>query len=69
MAVEWPDTRIVSLDLHDHVGRNSGRLGVVKDVDIAALRVSRVDDVAVPFAVAFCENVHVVTVVVESNVS
>jgi hypothetical protein len=38
----------------------------VKDVDVASLRVSRVDDVAVPLAVAFCEDVHVVAVVVEA---
>ena len=38
----------------------------MEQVDVAALRVSRVDDVAVPFAVAFCEDVHVVAVVVES---
>ena len=41
---------------------------VVKDVDIAALRIARVDDVAIPFAVAFCEDVHVVAVVVETVV-
>jgi hypothetical protein len=40
----------------------------VQDVDVAALRVARVDDVAVPFAVAFCEDVHVVAVVVEAVV-
>ena len=41
-------------------------MGVVQDVNVAALRVSWVDDAAVPFAVAFREDVHVVAVVVES---
>ena len=66
VAVEGPHTRVVSFYLHDHVGRNGGRLCAVQDVNVATLRVLRVDDVAVPFAVAFREDVHVVAVVVET---
>ena len=64
-----PDSRVVCLDLHDHVrGRDDLAvfLGVVQDVDVAAGGVAGVDDAAVPGAVAFLEDVHVVAVVVEA---
>jgi hypothetical protein len=61
-----PDSRVVGLDLHDHVRGGAVLLGVVQDVDVAAGRVAGVDDAAVPGAVAFCEDVHVVAVVVEA---
>lgn len=54
VAVHRPDTRVVELDLHDEVAAGTDELG------IAALRVLWVDDLAVPGAGAFGEDVHVV---------
>jgi hypothetical protein len=62
-----PDSRVVGFDLHDHVRRRAVLFGVVQDVDVAAGRVAGVDDAAVPGAVAFLEDVHVVAVVVEAG--
>jgi hypothetical protein len=61
-----PDSRVVGFDLHDHVRRRAVLFGVVQDVDVAAGGVAGVDDAAVPGAVAFLEDVHVVAVVVEA---
>jgi hypothetical protein len=66
MAKLTPDSRVVRFDLHDHVRRRAVLFGVVQDVNVAAGGVTGVDDAAVPGAVAFLEDVHVVTVVVEA---
>jgi hypothetical protein len=62
-----PDSGVVGLDLHDHVRGRVVWLCVVQDVDVTAGGVAGVDDAAVPGAVAFCEDVHVVAVVVEAG--
>jgi len=49
-----PDSRVVGLDLHDHVRGCAVGLCVVQDVDVAAGGIAGVDDAAVPGAVAFC---------------
>lgn len=56
VAVHRPDAGVVELDLHNEVAAGADELGV------AALRVLRVDDLAVPGAGAFGEDVHVVAV-------
>jgi hypothetical protein len=66
MAKLTPDSRVVRLNLHDHIRRRAVLFSVVQDVDVAAGGVAGVDDAAVPFAVAFLEDVHVVAVVVEA---
>ena len=55
VAVEWPDTWVVEVDLHDEVAIGTNELG------IAALRVGSVDDCAVPLAYPFSQDVKVVT--------
>jgi hypothetical protein len=61
-----PDSRVVRFNLHDHVRGRAVLFGVVQDVDVAAGGVAGVDDAAVPLAVAFLEDMHVVAVVVEA---
>lgn len=57
MAMERPDTGVVQVVLHDHVAVRADEL------DVAALRVGRVDDAAaVPVSRAFGEDLHVVAV-------
>jgi hypothetical protein len=66
VAVERPHAGVVGFDLHDHVRRCAVGLGVVQNVHVAALWVLWVDDAAVPFAVTFSKNVHIVAVVMET---
>lgn len=56
VAVDRPDARVVELDLHNKVAAGADELGVT------ALRVAGVDELAVPLAGAFGEDVHVVAV-------
>lgn len=48
VAVERADARVICVDLQDDVSGLGGTYGVRKELDIAALRVMRVHDRAVP---------------------
>lgn len=61
-----PDARVVSLDLQDHIRRCAIGFGAVQNVDVTALRILGVDDIATPGAIALCKHMHVVTVVVHT---
>lgn len=62
VAVEWPDARVVEVDLDDHVGRGAVRLCRPQELDIAALWVASSLDAPAIGTIALIEYVHVVTV-------
>jgi len=69
MAVQRPHARVVGLELQHNIRRNLGGLRGLQDLDVAALRVGRIDDRAVPGTEAFVEYVDVVPVPEEVWVS
>lgn len=64
MAMERPDARVVLVELNDDIGGDDafrGVAAVLEGVHVTADGVRRVGNGAVPIAVAFGENVEVVT--------
>lgn len=60
--MEWPDTRIIHVDLDNNIARDRGTLGGLDKLNITTLGIIGVGDVAIPGAESFGEDICVVTV-------
>lgn len=72
MAVQWPNTRVILLELQDHEARFDGSgevAGILKMMHVTSNSIPSVDDTAVPFAIAFSEHVEVMAVQVHRMAS
>lgn len=57
VAVQWPHSRVVCVELDYDVGRGVGAYGVWKDLDVAPLGVTGVGDGAVPGTCSLGEDI------------
>ena len=62
VAVEWPDTWVVLIELNHNVGWHGGGLGSVHQENVATLRVECILDFAIPEPVALIKDPEIVTV-------
>jgi hypothetical protein len=66
VAMEWPDSWIILSPLQNNIRWGVGILCWADKLNITALCIVRVGDDAVPSAEAFCENVIIVSVKLDS---